>query len=840
MISIAHIKNNRAENPIPVLSYKQCIAKTVNNKPGMSVEEHCCITGIVCRLFIKMVFPYIQNHIPEWKKIPALAAMHDLGKVSPGFFYRIIKHVPQMSSLLGKMNPDNFEWIHSVISQASYDSYFHDKVGAKILAVHHGYGDTVAWPDAYGAYGGVAWAEQRRLLIEALIEIFGQPIHPQDNIWKDVIAGLVSISDWLSSSEYNFSQEGGLSIKEIKKHAYTAIKNLGYKKSVIKPDLTFKDLFGFRVNSMQSMIDKLVTGPGVYLIEDAMGRGKTEAALYASYKLISQGHHSGLYFALPTRITSNKIHERVEKWLYKAFMSGMFPKLIHGHTFMKDLPETSVGEFSHGSPWFMSNRRALLLPYGVGTIDQALMAVLSTKFNFIRTFGLVNKVVILDEVHSYDVYTGKLLDLLIKTLRELNCTVILLSATLTHERKKELLGIDDLERNDAYPLVTAIHSTKKYQRTSYAGKPKTIKVRFQKSTMKAVKEAVKRVEAGQQVLWICNYVDKAVAVYKRLKNKLKGYDVDILHSRIMPLDRSQKEDTWTTRLGKKGDRSKGSVLVATQVVEQSLDIDADFLVTDLAPSDFMLQRIGRLHRQQRRVKPCDPEVWIMTPPLGNIHSASELRDALYPSFYIYSSFVLWRSYKVWKKYSSICIPSDMRKILEDTYRDYDEKDPKWLQEVYDRLIGDKIASKQMARANTGSHIIVGEDVNLSTGDDDNEDYTPTRIGRLPYIPLILFESYSEKNGVVNMTFIDGETCTYIIGSKVKECIEAAKKLNQRLVMVPVTKDFRDCDAPQWMDEIMSRVTLPVTVCNNTVYFNNEPTSYKMTRKTGVYKEKPLL
>ena len=185
-----------------------------------------------------------------------------------------------------------------------------------------------------------------------------------------------------------------------------------------------------------------------------MGLGKTEAALWAAYRLLNTGQATGLYFALPTQATSNRIHLRMNEFIAKITDKTATTKLIHGNSWLME--ETTIPQVRATTPqnqadqdarasrdWFASTKRALLAPFGVGTVDQCLLGVVAAKHFFVRHFALAGKVVILDEIHSYDLYTGTLIKKLIEVLENLGCTIIILSATLTAQRKAELLEIVD-------------------------------------------------------------------------------------------------------------------------------------------------------------------------------------------------------------------------------------------------------------------------------------------------------------------------------------------------------------------------------------------------------------
>ena len=119
----------------------------------------------------------------------------------------------------------------------------------------------------------------------------------------------------------------------------------------------------------------------------------------------------------------------------------------------------------------------------------------------------------------------------------------------------------------------------------------------------AVEEVLKRAERGEQVLWIENTVDEAQKKYNLMAARSMEINVDcgLIHARFIKVDRQKKEDQWVGLYGKNGHglrKERGRILIGTQVLEQSLDIDADFLVTRICPTDMIFQRLGRLWRHR--------------------------------------------------------------------------------------------------------------------------------------------------------------------------------------------------------------------------------------------------
>lgn len=418
-----------------------------------------------------------------------------------------------------------------------------------------------------------------------------------------------------------------------------------------------------------------------------MGLGKTEAALYAAYQLLTRGQACGIYFALPTQLTSNKIHQRFDAFLQRILTKDCEHRslLLHANAWLQD---TEMGEEGRpGGAWFQQSKRGLLAPFAVGTIDQALMAAMNVKHGFVRAFGLAGKVVILDEVHSYDAYTGTLLDALVELLRSLHCTVIILSATLNRQRRSQLLQAD--LQGEAYPLITAVPNGQPVQElAAAAASPVRVAVQLQHDDSAAVQEALDRAAAGQQVLWIENTVKEAQQRYLDLAARAAelGLDFGLLHSRFSMTDRARLEARWVDQFGKPGWHQRcerGRILVGTQVLEQSIDIDADFLVSRFAPTDMLLQRLGRLwrHSDTPRASGAACEAWLLAPDLDAAIEAPY--TAFGDSAHVYSPYVLCRSLQVWQQRPHIHLPQDIRGLIESTYAEQPETGSmaRWLHEL---------------------------------------------------------------------------------------------------------------------------------------------------------------
>lgn len=660
---------------------------------GRSVVEHCQIVGEVARALIARYPETLQTFLfpPE---APFAAAGHDIGKVSPCFVEKLRRACTsgycQLPAL--NVNPElERQWGgHAGVSQATAKAVNAPQWVPEILGQHHGFSPELGGKRADAqVFGGIEWQQQREALLAELEQRLGMSWPQVASVAQArVLAGLTSVADWIGSGQH-FEDPAQSWTGNIER----ALNEAGFIPPEYRAGLSFEQIFGFAPRAAQEQLINVVSAPGVYVMEAPMGLGKTEAALYAAYRMLETEQACGIYFALPTQLTSNKIHQRFEEFL-KSILQDECPHnalLLHGKAWLQD---TEMGEEGRpGGAWFNHAKRGLLAPFAVGTIDQALMAAMNVKHGFVRAFGLAGKVVILDEVHTYDAYTGTLLDALVALLRELGCTVIILSATLNQERRQQLLGTQTLS-SQGYPLISAVpHTQAPCEYPLEGDAPQRVELRLleqeQEQEQEAIAQALERASQGQQVLWIENTVVEAQERYLDLASRASelGLACGLLHSRFNVVDRQRIEDHWVNLFGKEGwpKRGKqGRILIGTQVLEQSLDIDADFLVSRFAPSDMLLQRLGRLWRHTGTPRPstAQREAWLLAPRL---EAAIATPQATFGnSAHVYSPYVLCRSLEVWQGKDAIELPTDIRPLIEQTYASRDESDDmmrRWLYEL---------------------------------------------------------------------------------------------------------------------------------------------------------------
>lgn len=397
--------------------------------------------------------------------------------------------------------------------------------------------------------------------------------------------------------------------------------------------------------------------PDLIIIEAPMGNGKTEASLLCAEIMARKFGDGGLAYLLPTMTTSNAMFSRVEDWLRLLAQATDAPpqamQLLHSKAalnpdyaqlrrwrsgWMGDGEDAGgEGERVIAHEWFGGRKRGLLAPFVVGTVDQLLMAALKTKHVQLRHLGLAGKVVVIDEVHAYDAYMSTYLRRVLTWLGAYDVPTILLSATLPPERRMELMhayrGHDGSphgrpsKRRDipparrpssdqpAYPLVTSLVRDKdvlpSYEACAIAGAGTDVRLDFLPDDGETLVQTLSDLlSAGGCACVLRDTVARAQATYRMLRESLRGEldgaQVRLVHSRFIAADRLQNDAALLELLGPDSSmRPSRLIVVGTQVIEQSLDIDFDVMITDIAPVDLLLQRMGRLHRHARGEGQCE-------------------------------------------------------------------------------------------------------------------------------------------------------------------------------------------------------------------------------------------
>lgn len=602
------------------------------------------------------------------------------------------------------------------------------------------------------------------------------------------LAGAVVLADWLGSGRGAESYcQANISLDEYWLHhalpfAKQVITKTALSHSEIAPFIGTSHLFPFikLLTPLQDWVEKRQLGMSnqLFILEDVTGAGKTEAALVLAHRLMASGLGKGIYVALPTMATANSMYTRLGKAYRRLFGVDEHPSLVlaHGARHLSEGFRNSVGmpesapanRFysedeepieAYCSAWLADSRKkALLAEIGVGTLDQALLAILPAKHQSLRMLGLAQKLLIVDEVHSYDPYMNQLLQTLIEAHARQGGSVILLSATLPHQMREKYvrsfckgtgINMPRLEESPSYPLATHVPTLDQPETalTTRHDVERTVSVTFIDEIDDALNLLRDVVKKGQCACWIRNTVKDARAAYDMLasqewvdKNKLT-----LFHSRFAMMDRRRIE-TKTLDLFDKistAEKRQSQILIATQVVEQSLDLDFDVMISDLAPIDLLIQRAGRLHRHVRdsagnhlktegaidqRGKPC---LYIFGPMPTETPDENWLKSKLPGTQAVYQHVgQLWLTQQRLLPSRKIDIPSDARMLIEGVYGEQEQASiPDTLLNFSFNAEGEAGSKRGMARLNA---LKLEKGYTRSSAEDsggwDKETRIPTRLG----------------------------------------------------------------------------------------------------------------
>ena len=733
-------------------------------------------------------YPLIKSNP---RLLPFLLVLHDVGKFSKQFQDKIQNNVDNGAShtepalyLLKDSLLENGV-IHQMLLEKTGDPKevkmmtSHLLILIEAIAGHHGKPvskDALRGDQSLCDFGKANLSDANRFIAEVCTLFLSELTVPetskeQTRTLSWLVAGVCVVADWVASNPLYFTwkeEEGSLSVywSQSFLRAEEVLPHTGLIPSPVSDLNSTKELFGFSPRPLQACIESLTVsrGPNLYIIEESTGGGKTEAALVLAHKLMTEGCGDGFYIALPTMATSNAMYERITGNsagvpLYKNLYAGEFPVslvLAHGHTILSKTYQDFLGKSENDNPetWmYDNNKKALLASVGVGTIDQVLMGVLPWKHQSMRILGCVRNVLIVDEVHAYDSYMNTLLENLLSYHKACGGSAVLLSATIPKTLKKRLVSIytdkAELPEISAYPLITQVNGFGEFSESFVPPSPeKYVSVQLVHHVSAVIDRLVKIAEGGGCACWIRNTVMDAVEAYQILKEKT-SLPVHLFHARFAMGDRLNRENEVLQLFGKSSgpNERRGRILVATQVVEQSLDLDFDFMVSDLAPIDLIVQRAGRLWRHER-VHPAGiafPEFLLLSPdPSG------EVSEDWYSSMFQRGGYVypehgkLWMTSRLLMDMGGFSMPKDARFLIDSVYSEKEEDIPASLHE-HDRKAA-------LERKKSGAHAD-SVSLNFKRGYRDGDAWSSgepalTREGE----QTVLLELWKEEGGKEQLWF----------------------------------------------------------------------------------------
>jgi CRISPR-associated endonuclease/helicase Cas3 len=641
--------------------------------------------------------------------------LHDLGKASPAFQRRDMAAVERLTAV-GLTFPRVFvrsPCPHATISATVLGELLQEETGlevslsrvvARTLGGHHG---TYPLPgDLLGVTshetGGEEWAALRR---ELLLEMMG--LLPPGAVDKELarlevntlvvlLSGLCVVADWVGSMEQYFPFADNLAssaeyAQRAGSQARRALRELGWVGwSPPTTGVSFEDLCSVgQPRPMQEAVIALaeeLAEPSLVIIEAPTGVGKTEAALYLADHWAVSCQQRGLYVAMPTMATSNQMFTRVRDVLVRRYANSLVNlHLVHSQARWREdlqrlqletIDESDDGAAVAAMSWFLPRKRTLLAPFGVGTVDQALLSVLQTRHFFLRLFGLSHKTVIFDEVHAYDTYMSSIFQRLLGWLRLLGASVVILSATLPRRTRRELVeaylgGARSFPEKSRYPSLVWAMGERSGLVPLKGGKQRRVALEWVDREPEAIASLLRsELSDGGCAAVICNTVARSQEVYGTLREAgfVERDDLHLFHARFPLAWRQEIEEGVLADFGKDDRRPSKAVVVATQVIEQSLDLDFDLMISDLAPADLLIQRAGRLHRHRREARPArcsQPRLIIARPEAAGV----------VPDFgvdaHVYERYVLLRSYLALRGHDTLTLPDDTEALIETVYGEED-------------------------------------------------------------------------------------------------------------------------------------------------------------------------
>lgn len=641
-----------------------------------SVDVAQVLKGLVSHPIVRQRLAHASGrhlHDADVDRLAVLACLHDFGKLNHGFQERFdprkrgcghIKPTTTVSLCEGKGASDVCAAICGLAGWFDSNVAFGTMIG--VILSHHGAPFDPTIPTRQGGQGGFKGSDRwepvdgmspavgiANLIAEArkAFPLCDQAVLPLPSSpeFQHLFAGLLMLADWVASEEKHFPLQPLSDLSRVREAGFYSdvvdkLVRIGWI-NIAEPDAVNPTVIIGQetLRPLQSAMDE--PEGATVLIESETGSGKTEAALLRWLHLRERGVVDSLYFALPTRVAAVEIHKRVQGFVARYLgpqagndvllaVPGYANDPIKGHATTEETPFLVSGEEGSEEAFVwaaQAPKKYLVASIAVGTIDQAMLGVLMTKHAHLRLASLARSLLVVDEVHASDAYMGAIVERLLQSHRALGGHSVLLSATLGGHARSKLLGIPEIQTLEEavaipYPGVSWASSGRRDTLgVESAGSSKRVTLTSHPlidDDVRVADMAVAYASKGAKVLVIRNTVAGAIAVAEALPTGL-GFTVrgveTVHHSRFGSCDRRLLDRRASRVLGK--NRSDGAmIVVGTQTLEQSLDIDADVLITDLCPIDVLLQRIGRLHRHVR-VRPSGFEV-----PHVDVLAPADLRD----------------------------------------------------------------------------------------------------------------------------------------------------------------------------------------------------------------------
>ena len=700
---------------ISVPAWKKLLAKPacIDHDSGEEIEgkplyEHMIESGIVAEILLTKtahsgLLDLLYQHVDSTQiskgdllsSVAHIVSVHDIGKMAPWFQLRMgadDKCIPSGTPC------GDIEFRHERYSSRIAGDYLKEagfdrrtKIAlCDIIEDHHQNKNPGSTDDLIGSIESdsgldAAMKGYSQELLQYIESVY--PLRPfsissdQSNVFCQILSGILRFSDWTSSQlagkmSHHGSDTEAVYLPGCRDVIWKHLEEGGEKPWTPHEKYSYHELFPFLDDSnlrpmqktAQSVLEKNRV-PECIVIEGEPGSGKTETALYLAMNMLPRSHKQGIYFALPTGATAEALLPRMKQM---AETAGIFQdtgaKLFTGAAWMSDILRT---DSDSRRTWSDTREQKLFSKYACGTVDQLMMTGMAVKAGDMRLTGLQNKIVIIDEFHAYDAYMMDIIEIVLKWLRAMQVPVIILSATLQHKTLQQICriyGQSLSSETSGYPVITV---TGKSGVKQYSCAPTFVKKypMVLCSHEQAVDQAVASAMNGGNTLFIANTVDRAIAMCEKVQKKLDEegitkIQVHLITARTSPENKEKMSMDLVRKYGKegkeKGLRPEKSIVIATQIVSMSMDIDFDTLFSELAPIDEILQRIGRLRRHDDKGTVREygfQSVFCLVLPDRSVSHWN----------LPYSRGLLNATDEVLKKYNEIHVPEDIRLMIEAAY-----------------------------------------------------------------------------------------------------------------------------------------------------------------------------
>ena len=697
-------------------------AKTSTKK---SLICHLLETGVTAKMLLTkgLLTPLVKQLSAYMKEdegtvvqfISFVVAIHDIGKIHPHFQWEIENEIQGMENVIHEQLPFRHEqYGQDIIQKLDSDilqnlpNRVRELVG-EIVALHHQGHKSGEFYHPTGKDLQICTSVQKSV-IKILHGVFPFELNTQK--WRfangvaSILSAIIILCDWIASTHDTYTediyQEGTEYLESLEHQAYRFIE-VNYMlyqptEERFRSVLSDKDFFrAMQIEHPRPLQEKMINlcktanTESLMIVEASCGEGKTAAALFAASHIQAA---NGFYMALPTAATSEGVYGEVELLCNQADPQIKLP-VFNGRAWMSE-KDISIDT----DLWISPSRQKMFYPVAIGTVDQLIKASLMIKYGLLRLLALLGKVVIIDEMHAYDIYMQDMIENFLAYCGVYHVPVVILSATLPSTIKEKLLsaytGFGDKERQyirngaettyegkwnmcNTYPLITM---------ASHVDYGKTIEItetpfptsrhliyRYQMISVgeEYVEEigmvCMDKIKKGGCLAVIVNLVDEAKDLYRFLKDHADGdTEIYLLHGRNTEQNKVNASNEIKKIFGKdRSWRPAKSIVVSTQILEQSMDIDFDFMCSMLAPIDLLLQRFGRYRRHcdqgtiRERIDISSDEIFIFLP-----QGKTEKKHAM-----VYDKQILEKTTATLQKKTKeiLKLPEETRDLIESVYGD---------------------------------------------------------------------------------------------------------------------------------------------------------------------------